>query len=392
MRWPLHGYASHALAALLLGATGCTLSADLDSLTSGGGAAPELGADGGDLSDGGSACSSKPCAREPGASPSDNTDHTPDVDDDGRTSTTAQTNATAEDTSGPRERDTSSEASESSSPIPPSSQGPTPFETGAPSGPSGEQSDDETDGQGDSSDSPNPTAAVTSTGANSSSGSIDDTDGTANLVHRYRFTDVATAIVDDVGDADGSVVGTAKQAEGRLEFDGETYVELPTDVLSGRENVTLEVWFTSYNTRTWERIFDIGQSSDGAGDSYLFFTSQASNANRTMRVTFRADGEAEVTVDSVLATSDNLETHVAVVFDGSENAVRLYHDGELSASATTEGSLQDVDVAKVWLGRSLFDGDPLFEGDINELRIYDGTLGAERVRRSFEAGPDVILP
>lgn len=402
MRWSFRRNASHALAALLLAPIGCTLSADLDSLTSGGGTTPNESGDGGRQPDSGPDCSPNTCIQTEG-SPSGQAED--ESDDTNSTSDTGRPNVTRPNTSDTNGAEATSEA-EATSSSGPSSLGPTPFGTDPVSTSEPNDSEvDDTDGDDIDSDdtddddtnaqtssAPTATAPGDSTGTTSSSGPTDDTDGTANLIHRYQFTDVATAIVDEVGDADGSVVGTATQGDGRLVFDGATYVELPTNTLSGRENVTLEVWFTSYQTRSWERIFDIGQSSEGDGESYLFLTPQSTASNRTMRVTFRADGEAEVTVDSVLATADNLETHVAVVFDGSENEIRFYHNGELSAFGTTEGSLQDVDVANVWLGRSLFDGDPLLEGDINELRIYDGTLGADYVRQSFEAGPDVLVP
>jgi hypothetical protein len=366
--WFLRRNASHALAALLLAPIGCTLSADLDSLTSGGGTITSDMTDSDAQPDFDAACAFEACIQEPDSSHSGQAEDESDASDS--TSNKGRTDTTRPHTSDGSNHEATSETEATSSPIP-SSLGPTPSNTGQ------------------SSSGPTTSSPSDSTGATTSSGPTDDTDGVANLIHRYRFTDV---ILDDVGDADGSVVGTATQGDGRLEFDGETYVELPTSTLSGRENVTLEVWFTSYHTRSWERVFDIGQSNEGDGETYLFLTPQSTATNRTMRVTFRADGEAEVTVDSVLGTSNNLETHVAVVFDGSEKEIRLYHNGELSASSTTEGSLQEVDVANVWLGRSLFDGDPLFEGDINEFRIYDGTLGADYVRQSFEAGPDELVP
>lgn len=389
MRSVARSSASHALAAVLLTTTGCTLSADLDSLTSGGGAmstndAGQLGdappderTTSHDPPDGGVHCSPGDCAPAPSNSRPESSTDAPNVDASTRTPTPDETGSGESRTSDTRRPDAPDGDTSSETMRP----------TSAPD-PAATTSSDGAEATNDSTDSSDALSATSP----SNSAPMDDTDGSAILVHRYQFTDVTTAIVDDIGDADGVVVGAATGGDGRLEFDGETYVELPPDVVAGRQDVTLEVWFTSYHTRSWERVFDIGQSDDGDGQSYLFLTPQSTAASRTMRVTFRAEGEAEVTVDSELSTSDDLETHVAVVFDASGNEIRLYHNGELSAWRATEGSLQDVDVAKVWLGRSLFDGDPLFEGNINELRIYDGTLGASYVRESFQAGPDALAP
>jgi arabinan endo-1,5-alpha-L-arabinosidase len=365
-----------ALLGLLCASTGCSLTADLDSLMSGSGA-PEVegsSADAGswELESGvGDECHVDSCNTTPSA--------TTNAENPDRNSTAAHDAASATPSAG-------------DAGPPTDTQSPAPF------------GGDSTDGDAahDATSAPRGAASrgeSTSTlEETTSSADIDTCTGNsscafeAELLHRYSFANVTTSIADAVGDADGAVVGTATENAGSFVFDGETYIELPTEVLSGRENVTIEVWFTSYTTRNWERIFDAGESEDGSGESYLFLTSQSASANGTMRVTFRPDGETETSVNSAEATSDNLPTHVAVVFDGSENELRLYHDGELSASGTTQGSLQDVNVANVWLGRSLFEGDPLFEGELDELRIYDGVLSAAHVKASFDAGPDAPAP
>src|SRR5690606_24339104 len=144
-----------------------------------------------------------------------------------------------------------------------------------------------------------------------------------------------------------TVVGRARSRNGSFVFDGDTYITLPTVVLDSRANVTLEAWFTSYRTRTWERIFDAGESENGAGKSYLFFTPQTPSSSGTMRLTFRAAGEGEVTLDSAAAATDDVEIHVAAVVDANSGSIRLYHNGQLSASRTAQHSLLDVNVANV---------------------------------------------
>jgi Concanavalin A-like lectin/glucanases superfamily len=361
--------ASGALLTLLITSAGCSLSADLESLTSGSGEPDHRDADGGfevDASGVDDNCLLDSCTSHGTSTSIPHTIDAPTTEADDTRAVIQTWDAAA----------------------PSSSYTPTPFE-----------------GTSTAGDEPSPGAtampSVTTYPDEETSASFDtsnaqpctddsDCDVEGALVHRYSFANVATAIDDSVGGAHGTVSGTATENAGSFVFDGETYIELPTEVLEDRENVTLEVWFTSYYTHNWERIFDVGESNDGSGETYLFLTAQASSADGTMRATFRADGEAEVSIDSAAATSDNLATHVALVFDGAENQLRLYHNGELSASGTTQGSLQDVNVAKVWLGRSLFDSDPLFEGELNEFRIYDGPLSAARVKASFDAGPDVV--
>lgn len=361
---------------LLAVCTSCSLSADLDSLTSGGprqsgDAGPSRGAESSDDEDNdGVPCSPASCTS-------------------GESASTRTESEYVEHTIGSEE------------PIPPSptwdagvvstSDMPTLGDASLPIAPGSEASSAP-------SQLPPPQTTATSESAISSTeqgtptcGQGANCESEATVVHRYSFTSTTT-VVDSVGGAEGTVAGNASEGSGSFIFDGETYIELPTRVLDGRENVTLEVWFTSYHTRNWERVLDVGNSDDGRVSSYLFLTPQTPSANGTMRVAFRADGESEISIDSAEGTSDNLATHVAIVFDGAENQILLYHDGELSASETTQGSLQDVNVTSIWLGRSLFDGDPMFEGALDEFRVYDGLLSADGVRRSFQAGPDALAP
>lgn len=386
MAWAYDSRAAGALLALLLTSPGCSLSADLESLTSGNGKTDDRSTDGGSQMDGGGECSRDSCSN--GKPPSMST---PEVGASNAGSTTTGSIGGSSD----------SEPSNAE----PSSAGPNNSEAstgGADTSTLSEpQSSPSTEGFAPSdggSDPSGPTSSSTASSTTSSTGAATSEETCAGgsecsapgLVHRYSFAQAEASIEDSVGNANGTVVGNAVFAAGSFVFDGSSYVELPPEVLAARENVTIEAWFTSYNTRNWERIFDAGEADDGSGDTYLFLTSQTPSANGTMRVTFRADGETEVVVNSEQPTADDLATHVAVVFDGSENQLRLYHNGELSASGTTQGSLQDVNVSSVWLGRSLFDSDPLFEGELSEFRIYDETLSDSRIRANYEAGPDTL--
>lgn len=215
---------------------------------------------------------------------------------------------------------------------------------------------------------------------------------TASLLHRYSFDDTGAGLEDSVGGADGTAVGEVTQSGGRLVVSGDGYGELPPEIMAGLTDMTIEVWFTSYQTRSWERVFDFGETENGSGKSYLFFTSQVPSANGTMRVSVRPFGETELTVNTAEDTADDLETHIAVVFDDTNDEIRIYHDGQLSGSVTTNTSLSEINFQHCWLGRSMFTSDPLFEGDFDEVRIYGAAVDADYVARSFAAGPNTVVP
>ncbi len=354
---------------------GCTLSADLDSLTAGGPklARTDAGVD-------------APCPTTECQANSESTR-------DSEATTSPRSTDGALSGSGP---DPAPNGELSPATVDAGDAAPSPFEEAGSAAPSASPTtaDDETP-KDEPTSSPAPetheSAEAPSVDTSESTSPQNEPAGAA-LIHRYSFSDLATLVSDLVGDADGTVIGTASENEGSMVLSGGTYVELPTRVVDGLESVTVEVWFTSYGTRNWERVFDMGETEDDSPRSYLFLTSQTPSANGTMRATFRPLGESEVSANSAAPTSDDVKTHVAVVFDAANDQMSLYHDGELSAAVANAYSLLDMNVSSVWLGRSLFEGDPAFEGEFDELRIYDGALSSDRVRQSFEAGPDMVTP
>ena len=46
--------------------------------------------------------------------------------------------------------------------------------------------------------------------------------------------------------------------------------------------------------------------------------------------------------------------------------------------------------ARVWLGRSQYGADPIFDGMFDEFRIYDSRLTAADVVRNYQLGPNAI--
>lgn len=234
----------------------------------------------------------------------------------------------------------------------------------------------------------------TSSSADTSSDTTDDCGngncGNASLIHRYSFTNISTSLTDSIGNLPGTVVGTATEVDGKMVVAGDGYAAFPAEAVSGLTDATLEIWFTSYETQPWERIFDLGDTAEGSSKSYLFLTSQTPSSHGAPRVAFRPTGKTERTVNSAVEVTNNTPTHAAVVFDSTNNRMAIYLNGQPAGSAPSNGSLAEVNIENVWLGHSLFANDPQFEGEFDEFRVYAGTLNAAQVKQSFDLGPDQI--
>ena len=249
-------------------------------------------------------------------------------------------------------------------------------------------------------------------------------------LHRYSFNAPAgaagagTLIADAIGGADGVIVGANGQWTGMALTlpggDGATadaaYVDLPNGLMSSLDHLTFEAWYTIRTEQAWGRIWDFGSTLGGevsAGmtgntegqDYFMFAPNQGTNVN-VQRYTVRnldplapgggvgpVDGDEEP-LDTALATALGQEYHVAGVWTSDSVGgaqLILYRDGVREGSRTTTFTPRDVNDVNNWLGRSNWTGDAYLNGDLNEFRIYEGSMNDAAAAASFAAGPDAAI-
>jgi hypothetical protein len=228
------------------------------------------------------------------------------------------------------------------------------------------------------------------------------------LVHRYSFGDTGTTIGDSitiagVSPANGTAVNVTSPGTGAISLQGGTtdqYVSLPAGIISSLGNsATFEAWVTWTGAGgAWQRVFDFGSSDaaggvgQGMGATYLFATPLSGATPAALRAAFTVTGiPGERQVNGAAILPSTVQTHLAVVIDGTANFMSLYQNGQLlgqiALAGTTLGALNDVNN---WLGRSQFTPDPEFAGSITEFRIYSSARTATQLMASFTAGPDAL--
>jgi hypothetical protein len=215
------------------------------------------------------------------------------------------------------------------------------------------------------------------------------------LVNRYSFTDGDTTAVDSVGGREGTLTGTATIANNELVLDGNGGVSLPVDILDPAfQNVTIEAWFQISADVTWQRLFDFGGAdAGGAGGNCIFFS--PTSGDNTARLAIATNGYPSWSTGEDRVDGDEIAvdtpTHVACVYDGAADEIRLYLDGELVGATATTMELSDVARMFAYIGDSVYTADPYFEGTIDEFRIYDTALTDDDVLASFSEGPDAEI-
>ena len=166
-----------------------------------------------------------------------------------------------------------------------------------------------------------------------------------------------------------------------LIFGSKRYLQLPYEVAS-HDELTFCTWVKSLSSAQWQRIFDFGNGTS----QYLFLTS---NAGGNMRFAIKDEGD-EQTLDCPTLPLGKWK-HVAVTIGQGRTAI--YIDGEEAAS-TTAITLRPSDIcpAMNYLGRSQFDADPTFTGNLQDVRIYNYALSADEVKKSMSMNvePDLL--
>lgn len=163
-----------------------------------------------------------------------------------------------------------------------------------------------------------------------------------------------------------------------LVFDGQhDSIQVPPNV-GNSPDFTFAAWVKWQGGGNWQRIFDFGDGDTTPGRQlgrYLFLTPR-SGAN-TLRLTLRVDGiEQQLNAPALIPGQ---WTHVAVLIDGRRNLIRLFVDGELIAVDQVRLRPSEVTARYSYLGRSQFPNDPLFAGQMADVRILDYALPASEI-------------
>lgn len=220
------------------------------------------------------------------------------------------------------------------------------------------------------------------------------------LAHRYSFDQAGTTVRDSVGGADGMfIAGALDGVSGAARFTGAgEYIDLPSGLISGRDAVTIEVWLiwdvpNSGADYSWQRVFDFGSSSalegqQGSQDTHLFLSPRSGGVAGALHLAYRGDLTGSVTLNTTSPLTPAVVEHVAAVVDGTSGSMELFVNGVSVASRALGFPLSRIVDHNNWLGRSQVLGDPAFQGQLLDFRIYAGALPAEILTASYVAGPD----
>jgi hypothetical protein len=251
----------------------------------------------------------------------------------------------------------------------------------------------------------------------------------AALTNKYTFND--NTANDSIGGQHGTIVdrtGISRFVGGAFDMTGNNgpgfgsnqdfvnnpnatgaFIDLPNGLLSTAINegdfgeATLEIWFTTQTNRGWAEVYSFGISTGGEnmaneGDSYVALIPASGIATPDFRATTRAGGTTDVEfplIGNPAPLPTGVKHHVVYALNhtdttaGANGTGRLYHNGVEVGNAQIATFLDTISDVNNWLGRSQWP-DPLYDGAIDEFRVYNHALDQTEVTSSFNMGPDIV--
>jgi len=209
-------------------------------------------------------------------------------------------------------------------------------------------------------------------------------DTSTGLVGHWTFDEGKGAVARDAsgGGNHGKIMGGAEWTEGRiggaLAFDGtDDFVSIPNEShfdITG--HVTVSAWIRVESfTASWQAIVTKGDRAW-----------RLHRANKTKRIGFACSDLSRNEVGDLYGKKDVADGewhHVAGVLDGTNASI--FVDGVLDASAASSPTISVNDYA-VLIGANAQISGRLFEGVIDDVRIYNRALSADELQALAEAG------
>lgn len=179
----------------------------------------------------------------------------------------------------------------------------------------------------------------------------------------------------------GASLKKASFTEGKtgqaVSLNGTDFLQLPTDIANHR-NLTVSTWVKWEGGADGQRVFDFGSGED------QYISLAYSSASQTLCLALKNE-DREQTLETELPSPMRVGNwvHLAVTF--GETETKIYVNGEAAVSSA-DVTIRPLDLCPClnYIGRSQLAADPLFNGSIDDFRIYNYELSGEEVKKVLQ--------
>jgi PAS domain S-box-containing protein len=178
----------------------------------------------------------------------------------------------------------------------------------------------------------------------------------------------------DLESKTGAVSGTSNHV---LQLDGKnSYVELPRDIFNGLDEATLEGWVKWDSFGSYSRFFDVGLRWQAVLVAHVEVSPELYFAIHDQSIATAGR------VDSPEPLQLHQWCHIAAV--SSIEGMKLYYNGMLVGTNASESTFVILpDKFRAYLGKSNWDEDADFQGQMDEIRLWKGERSAEQIRQNM---------
>ncbi len=215
--------------------------------------------------------------------------------------------------------------------------------------------------------------------------------GTANLKHQWTFDDGTAK--DDIGGADGTLMGAATVTGNALNTTSGGYLELPaaTIAINTYPAITEEIWFTSSSgvNSGCCMLSYFGNTTGSFGDNYIFVT-PAGCTNARVAMSCGTTSNPWTVEDGINADriDDGKLHHLVATLDAT--SITFYIDGVFQSAVTYTGvnAISALSPALAYLCKGGYTGDPTWKGQVHKFSIYDKAISADEVLYLYQKGAE----
>lgn len=215
--------------------------------------------------------------------------------------------------------------------------------------------------------------------------------GIAGLIHHWEFdAGVGNTAVDSVGSRDGTLSsgatwgGTSVDGSpSRLVLDGvNDVVSLGAFDLQGSA-LTIACWFRADDFDQIDGRLISKATGPQTAEHYwmlstMFHPYNSPTGNEHLRFRLRTGGTTTTLIGTGSVISAGQWIHAAAVYDGA--TMRLYQDGDLVGSVAKSGTISTNPGVPVAIGNQPAGAGRPFDGNIDDMRIYDRALTAAEIQ------------
>jgi len=197
-----------------------------------------------------------------------------------------------------------------------------------------------------------------------------------SLTRHYKFEgDIKDSINNRNGQFQGKEVYEAGFNGGRsISFDGiDDYIKLPSGI-ANYQDITIAAWVYWNGGPNFQRIFDFGSDVEKC----MFMSPKGHGNKLNFHITTTRDNDGTVNLEGP-ALSEKKWTHVAITIEGDTGT--LYCNGVPVDSKPIENIDPLFGQPLCYIGRSLWNNDPFFNGRIDDFRIYNYALSKDGIRK-----------